>query len=172
MKNFFPVLLVSVSLSAFGSEDAENSDITTSALTPEIEAYSPSQPLPQSKKGVLEKTKITLGTIIKSHHFKEYDYQDFNESHNGIYINIDNWSTGTYTNSTNKRSLFVMYNSNLYNNNILKVNLVSGLANGYDGWENAQGDYMPILGFSTQLSYLKAILTYDAIAFGLEMPLN
>jgi hypothetical protein len=52
------------------------------------------------------------------------------------------------------------------------MNLLAGLANGYEGWENAQGDYLLILGVSTQLGYLKTVLSPDAIALGVEFPLN
>ena len=37
-------------------------------------------------KGLLETTKITIGSIYKSHHFKNEDY---NETHNGIYVNVE-----------------------------------------------------------------------------------
>jgi len=68
--------------------------------------------------------------------------------HDGVYININKWSAGTYKNSADVQSMFVTYNPNLYRNESFKINLVVGVANGYEGWEYAQGDYLPILGVS------------------------
>lgn len=109
---------------------------------------------------------------MSSHHFsKDSDY-DYNETHNGVYININNWSLGTYRNSADVQSTVATYNSRLYENKLFKMNLVTGLANGYEGWENAQGDYLLVLGVSAQLGYLKTVLLPDAIALGVEIPLN
>jgi hypothetical protein len=41
----------------------------------------------------METTKISLGTIYKSHHFNN---DADNETHNGIYVNVAGWSLGTY----------------------------------------------------------------------------
>ena len=122
--------------------------------------------------GYLEETEIAIGTILKSYHFAKYDYHDYNESHNGVYINMNRWSVGSYKNSSDVQSTFVTYNSNFYKNELFKVNLVAGIANGYEGWEYAQGDYLPILGVSAQWKYLKSMLAPDSIAFGIELPLN
>ena len=172
MKKFFYILLVSVSLNAAASEGEEDADISTSALGLDIEPYSSPTTSSPSKRGYLEETKIAIGTIIKSHHFNKYDRRDYNESHNGAYININKWSTGTYTNTADEQSIFITYNPNLYRKKSLMVNLVAGVANGYDELEYAQGDYLPILGASVQWSYLKTILSYDVVAFGIELPLN
>ncbi len=120
----------------------------------------------------LEETNISIGTIIKSHHFNKVDYYDYNESHNGVYINVNKWSAGTYTNSSDDQSIFITYNSNLYRKKPFVVNLVAGVASGYSDWEYALGDYLPILGVSAQWSYLKTMLSYDAVSFGIEFPLN
>ncbi|MCP4432061.1 MAG: hypothetical protein GY806_13870 [Gammaproteobacteria bacterium] len=172
MKKIFYILLVSVSLNTGASEGEENANISTSALSLDNEPYSSPKTSSPSKRGHLEETKIAIGTILKSHHFDKYDYHDYNESHNGIYININKWSTGMYTNSADEQSVFITYNPNLYTKKSFKVNLVAGITNGYDGWENAQGDYLLTLGVSAQWMYLKTMLSYDAVAFGIELPLN
>ena len=120
-------------------------------------------------KGLLETTKITIGSIYKSHHFKDDDY---NETHNGIYVNVEGWSLGTYKNSSNAQSVFVTYNPNLYQNNSLEVNLVTGVANGYEGWDYAPNGYLPVLGVSARWMNLKAMLSPNVVAFGAELPLN
>ena len=172
MKKSFYILLVSLSIITGGSKAEENADIATSALNPEIEPYNSPQTLSSSKIGYVEENKIAIGTILKSHHFDKYDYHDYNESHNGVYININRWTAGTYTNSADEQSVFITYNPNLYTKKSFMVDLVAGVSNGYDGWENAKGDYLPILGVSVQWVYLKTILSYDAAAFGIELPLN
>jgi hypothetical protein len=123
----------------------------------------------KQKKGILETTKITLGTIYKSHHFND---EDFNETHNGVYLSAAGWSLGTYENSSNAQSTFVTYNPNLYRAKSLEINLVTGLANGYEGWKYAQNGLLPVLGVSARWMSLKAMLSPDVVAFGLELPLN
>jgi len=66
--------------------------------------------------GYLEEAEIAIGTILKSYHFSKYDYHDYNETHDGVYININKWSAGTYKNSADVQSMFVTYNPNLYRN--------------------------------------------------------
>lgn len=182
MKKIFYSLLFLVSLNTGASEGEntgasegkEDPDISTSAVILGPDSYGLTEALPKSnsKRGYLEENEIAIGTILVSHHFKKYDYHDYNETHNGVYINVNRWSTGTYRNSADEQSVFVTYNPNVYRNRLLKVNLVAGISNGYEGWENAQGDYLAILGFSAQWMYLKTVLSYDAVAFGLEVPLN
>lgn len=174
MRKIFCIFLVSVSLNTGASDGAENPDISTSALILESDLYRPTNSLSISnnKKGALEEAKIAIGTILRSHHFNKYDYHDYNETHNGVYININRWSTGTYVNSSDEQSVFVTYNPSLYLKGPLEINFVAGISNGYEGWEYAQGDYLPILGVSAQWMYLKTMLSYDALAFGLELPLN
>lgn len=174
MKRTLCIFLVSISLNAVASDETNNSETEVSALSPELEPYDSSATVSPSSKKALENSDIAIGTILKSYHFDKdkYDYHDYNESHDGIYIVVNRWSAGTYINSANERSVFVTYNSNLYRSNSIAVDFTSGIANGYEGWENAQGDYLPILGFSAQLTYLKTFLTYDAVTFGIELPLN
>lgn len=123
----------------------------------------------KQEQGLLETTRITLGTIYRSHHFRDYDY---NETHNGIYVNVKGWSLGTYENSYYAQSGFVTYNPNLYRGKSVELNLVTGVANGYEGLRYAQNGYSPILGVSARWMNLKAMLSPEFITFGVELPLN
>ena len=141
--------------------------ISSNALKLESDAY----PLPAAnvRRGLLETTKITVGTIYKSHHF---DDENYNESHNGIYLSVENWSIGTYENSGNAQSVFVTYNPNLYQTKTLQVDLVAGVADGYHDWKYARDEYLPILGVSAQWMNLKAMVSPAVVALGIELPLN
>lgn len=161
------LLFLVLSFYAVVSQGQEIDNLSISAL--DIETGLFRLPVLNDKKGLLETTNLAIGTLLKSHHF---DNDDYNESHNGIYLSIENWAVGTYKNSANVQSSFVTYNSNIYNKRRFEVDLVYGVANGYEGWELAQDDYLPILGFSAQWTYFKAMLSYDVVAFGLELPLN
>lgn len=172
MKKIWGIFLIAASLNAVAAEEHKDSATTVSALTPEVEPYDTSELVLPSSRRTLESNDIAIGTILRSYHFNKYDYHDYNDSHDGLYLMVNGWSAGTYINSADNRSVFFTYNSNLYHKNSISVDFVSGLANGYQGWENAQGDYLPILGFSAQWAYLKTILTYDAMTFGIELPLN
>lgn len=170
MKKIVYLLIALVSFNVGASNGDENTDIVTSALDLDTTPYGNPVKSSRTAKGFLENTEIAIGAILKSHHFDdEYDY---NDTHDGLYININRWSVGTYTNSSYTRSNFITYNSPLYRNNSITVNFVTGVASGYEGWENAQGDFLPIVGASARWSYLKAMLSYDVVAVGLEMPLN
>ncbi len=162
-----PLLFLVLFFYAGVSQGQEFDNFSISAL--DIETGLFSLPILNDKKGLLETTDLAIGTLLKSHHFNNDGY---NESHNGIYLNIENWAVGTYKNSANVQSSFVTYNSKIYNKGQFEVDLVYGVANGYEGWELAQDDYLPILGFSAQWTYYKAMLSYDVVAFGLELPLN
>jgi hypothetical protein len=161
-------ILVIVSLMYAGVSDGKEGDtITTSALNLEIDPYQ--VPSSTRKRGYLEEARISIGTILKSHHFTNNDY---NESHEGIYLSVENWSLGSYRNSGNVQSTFLTYNPSIYRNRSMQVNLVAGMADGYEGWELAQGDYLPLLGVSAQWMYLRTTLSLDVVAFGFELPLN
>lgn len=121
------------------------------------------------KKGLLETTKITMGTIYKSHHFNN---KEFNETHNGIYLSAAGWSLGTFENSGNAQSVFVTYNPEIYRKNSLEVNLVTGVANGYEDWKYSHNGMLPVVGVSARWMNLKTMVSPDAVAFGLELPLN
>ena len=176
MKASLSILLIAVSLhivSAGATEVASISTVDDFTLVGNPNP-SPATVISASylKKGYLEEAEMSIGTILKSYHFSKYDYHDYNETHNGLYINMNNWSAGTYRNSSDVQSTFVTYNPNLYRKASIKINLVTGVANGYEGWEHAQGDYLLVLGVSAQWKYLKTVLVPDSVAFGLEFPLN
>ena len=170
MKKIAGILVALLALNVGASNGDDDAKIVTSALTLDASAYAGVGRSSPRARGFLENNEIAIGAILKSHHFD--DRYDYNESHDGLYINIDRWSAGTYTNSSDSRSNFITYNSPLYRNNSITVNFVTGIANGYEGWEHAQGDYLPIVGASARWSYLKAMLSYDVVAVGVELPLN
>ena len=167
MKQLVYGLLITLSLLGGTCRGEEYEQIAANAFDADINAYSAQ--LSVDKRGYLEKTRLSIGTIVKSHHFKRDGY---NETHNGIYLSIDRWSIGTYYNSGYEQSTFVTYNPQLYSSRSLDVNLVAGIADGYDDWEYAQNGYLPIVGVSAQWSYLKALLSFDLVALGFELPLN
>lgn len=172
MKAILSILLLVVSLHMVPSEAAEVAVISiTDDLNSVGDSYfvSVAIPTPNFNGGYLEKAEMAIGSILKSYHFSKYDY---NETHDGLYIRINKWSMGTYNNSSDVQSTFVTYNPGLYRNELFRVNLVAGVANGYEGWEYAQGDYLPVLGVSAQWKYLKTMIAPDAVAFGIEMRLN
>ena len=174
MSRYLLILFVALSFNAGAAENGDSEDLSTSALDPAIAPYiSPISSSPP-ERGFLEENTLAIGAIVKSHHFDKdkYDYHDYNEYHNGVYLSINRWSTGTYINSADERSVFVTYNPELYQDRSFMVKLVTGLANGYEGWENAQGDYLVILGVSAQWTFLKTVLSYDSVIFGMEVPLN
>ena len=49
---------------------------------------------------------------------------------------------------------------------------MTGVADGYEDWDYAQNGYLPILGVSAKWMNLKAMLSPDLVAFGVEVPLN
>ena len=161
------LVLICLSIPLIGQAQ-EYDDVFGSDL--DIESNLFSGPVLTGKQGgYLETRKLSIGTILKSHHFNDENY---NETHNGIYLNIEGWSIGTYRNSGNDQSDFITYSSNMYTHRQIEIDLVAGVADGYEGWDYAQGDYLPILGFSAKWQYLKTMMSYDVVAFGFELPLN
>ena len=167
MKQVMKIISVTLLLYTGVSKGYEFDSISSNSLDLGSNGYDFS--VTEQKNGLLETTKIYLGTIYKSHHFNDNDY---NETHNGIYVSVERWSVGTYKNSSNVQSVFVTYNQNLYREKSLEVNLVTGVADGYEGWNYAQNGYLPILGVSAKWMNLKAMLSPDLVAFGVELPLN
>jgi len=165
MKSIINIIAIVLLLHASVSKAQEFGEFPNSALQLDAHHLLASNP----QQGFLETTKMKIGTIYKSHHFNNEGY---NESHNGIYLGVANWAVGTYKNSGYEQSIFVTYNSQLYQNKSLQVNMVTGVANGYKGWTLARGDYLPVLGVSAQWMYLKTMMSYDVLAFGVELPLN
>ena len=175
MKTSLSILLVAVSLYIVSSEAAEDTVISMvddTILVGESNLSPVIIPTTNFTKGYLEEAELAIGAIFRSYHFSKYDYHDYNETHNGVYISLNKWSAGTYQNSADDQSVFVTYNPNLYKQESFKVNLVAGVANGYEGWEYADGDYLVLLGVSAQWRYLKTVLAPDAVIFGIELPMN
>ena len=166
MKQIIKILPIALLLYTGVSKGYEFDSISSNAVNLGSESHHLSA---DRKKGLLETTKITLGTIYKSHHFNSDDY---NETHNGIYMSVEGWSLGTYENSSNAQSVFVTYNPNIYRGNSLEVNLVTGVVDGYEDWRYAQNGYLPVLGVSARWMNLKAMLSPNVVAFGVELPLN
>ena len=167
MKHFITGLLLGLSLIAGTCQADESIQLAASTFSGDISAYRAQ--IQVEKPGYLEKTKLAIGTILNSHHFARNDY---NETHNGIYLSVDRWSIGSYLNSGYEQSVFVTYNPSLYASRTLDVNLVAGVANGYEGWDYAQNGYLPIVGVSAQYMYVKTMLSFDLVAVGFELPLN
>lgn len=169
------ILLVALSphmVSAEGMDVASVSTVDNITLAANAIPSPVTVPVLNLNRGYLEEAEIVIGTVLKSFHFKKYDYYDYNENHDGLYISLNRWSVGRYRNSADVQSTFVTYNPSLYKNESFKINLVTGVANGYQGWQYAQGDYLLVLGVSAQWKYIKTMLAPDAVAFGLELPLN
>jgi len=167
MKKIIQFLVIGLLMYASASNAKEGDTITTSALNLDIDPYR--VPATTRKRGYLDETRIAIGTILKSHHFNNNNY---NETHDGIYLSVENWSLGTYRNSGNVQSTFVTYNPSVYRNRSIQVNLLAGVADGYEEWELAQDGYLPLLGVSAQWMYLRTMVSLDVVAFGFEVPLN
>lgn len=178
MKASLLILLAALILHAASAQQAQagvfsESDVVSiiddSTVDNEIYPLQVTVSTDSSKKGILEESEMAIGTIIDSYHFSDYNY---NESHNGLYISMNQWTVGTFLNSVNEQSVMVTYDSNLYRKESFKVDLVAGLANGYERMEYAQNGYLPLLGVSAQWRFLKTVLLPNAVAFGIELPLN
>jgi hypothetical protein len=167
MKPTINTLAIFLLFHASVSKAQEFGDFSNGAINLQPGAYH--LRLTNSPQGFLETTKMKIGTIDRSHHFNDEGY---NESHNGIYLGVANWAVGTYKNSGYPQSTVITYNSQLYQHKSLKVNLVTGVADGYKRWNLARGDYLPVFGVSAQWMYLKTMMSYDVLAFGVKLPLN
>ena len=169
MEKVIKILFVALLLYTGVSKGQEFNSIASNSL--DLGSNSYDVLITKEKKGLLETTKIKLGTIYKSHHFNDDDY-NYNETHNGIYVSVEGWSVGTYENSGYDQSVFVSYNPNLYRGNSLEVNMVAGVADGYEDWKYSRNGYLPIVGVSAKWMNLRAMLSPNVIAFGVELPLN
>ena len=172
IKIILPILVVALSprvVAAEGVEVASISTVDEITLAGDRNQAPVTAPVLNINGGYLEESEIAIGTILKSYHFSN---KFSNETHNGVYISMNEWSAGTYINSADNQSVALTYNNNLYRKESFKVNLVTGVANGYEGVEYAQGDYLPILGVSAHWGYLKTVLLPNAVVFGLELPMN
>jgi len=179
MKASLVILLVALLLHAASTQRVEAGVIPESVVVSMVDdATLASEPYEQqqvtvfatsSKKGILEESEMAIGTILNSYHFSSYN---FNETHGGLYISMNQWTVGTFQNSVDEQSVMVTYNSNLYKKESFKVDLVAGVANGYERMQYDVNGYLPILGVSAQWKYLKTVLMPNAVAIGIELPLN
>ena len=119
--------------------------------------------------GYLEESDVALGTIMRSHHFSDYDY---NETHQGLYLSINNWSVGRYTNSYSRSSTVITHNMEWSRNKSFVIKSLLGAATGYQGQRFALGDVLPVIGMSAQYGYFRGVIIPDAVIFGIELPLN
>lgn len=101
-----------------------------------------------------------LGTLNESVHYR--DNEDFNSTHNGLYLVHNHSVFGAYTNSEDDPAFFFArsYPINRY------LSYSYGVAMGY------KAGMLPMLGLSAQLGVLKLTMTQEAAVIGLEFPLN
>lgn len=97
-----------------------------------------------------------IGTINKSHHYR--DDEDFNDTHNGIYVVHNHNVFGTYRNSEYEQSFFYARDNRINET----FSYTYGVAFGYEI------GMMPIVGLSAQVSVFKLTLTQEAAVIGLE----
>ena len=99
-----------------------------------------------------------LGTLNESFHYR--DNEDFNSTHDGLYIVHKRNIFGTYYNSENEQSVFYARTSPINGT----FSFSYGVAFGYEIGA------MPMLGLSAQLNVFKITLTQEAAVIGLEFP--
>lgn len=99
-----------------------------------------------------------LGTLNESFHYR--DNEDFNSSHDGIYIVHDRNVFGTYHNSEFEQSFFYA-RSNRINSTF---SYSYGVAFGYNF------GVMPMVGVSAQFNIVKLTFTQQAAVIGVEFP--
>ena len=100
-----------------------------------------------------------VGTLNESHHYR--DNEDFNSTHNGIYLVHNNNVFGTYNNSEDEPSFFFARSHPI--NSYLSYSY--GVAIGYNA------GMVPMVGLSAQVSVLKLTMTQEAAVIGVEFPL-
>jgi hypothetical protein len=84
MKQIIKMLPIALMLYTNGSKGYEFDSISNNVLNLGSNQYNLS---PTTRnKGLLETTKITLGSIYKSHHFRDNNY---NETQDGIYVSVE-----------------------------------------------------------------------------------
>ena len=86
------LLLVAVSLHMVSAEAVEVASLSIGDdfnLAADPNRSSLIIPVSNLNRGYLEEAEIAIGTVLKSYHFAKYDYHAYNETHNGVYININ-----------------------------------------------------------------------------------
>ena len=119
MKKGIQGVLVLLSLIT-GTGHGQDISVLTSGID-ELQFNAYRIPVLNEKKAHLESAKLAVGTILRSVHYSKQAGQDFNETHNGIYLNVNNWSVGTFTNSSNRQSVFITHNTSLYRKNAFTI---------------------------------------------------
>ncbi len=97
-----------------------------------------------------------IGTLNESYHYR--DNEDFNSTHNGIYLMHNNNVFGTYNNSEDEPSFFFARSHPI--NRYLSYSY--GIAMGYNA------GVVPMVGLSAQVGLLKLTMTQEAAVIGVE----
>ena len=100
-----------------------------------------------------------VGTLNESYHYR--DNEDFNSTHDGIYLMHNNSVFGTYNNSDGEASFFFARSHPI--NRYLSYSY--GVAMGYEA------GMVPMVALSAQVSVLKLTMTQEAAVIGVEFPL-
>lgn len=100
-----------------------------------------------------------IGTLNESVHYR--DNEEFNSSHNGLYIVHNQNVFGTYYNSESEQSVFYARNNPI--NRTLSYSY--GFVLGYNF------GLMPMAALSAQFGFVKFTFTHEAAVFGLEFSL-
>lgn len=100
-----------------------------------------------------------IGTLNESRHYSDDD--DFNSSHDGLYLVHNRNIFGTYFNSESAQSFFYARNRPLNDT----FSFSYGFALGYDI------GVVPMVAVSAQISILKITFTQEAAVIGLEFPI-
>lgn len=100
-----------------------------------------------------------IGTLNKSVHYQDND--EFNSTHNGLYIVHNQNVFGTYYNSENEQSVFYARNNRINETFSYSYGLVHGYNFGL----------MPMAALSAQFGIVKFTFTHEAAVVGLEFSL-
>jgi len=113
------------------------------------------------------KLRITISTLNLSHHFKERGGdKDYNEVHSGLFISINNFIIGQYTNSYDQQSNVIGYGrmfSKRWGWSVL-------LADGYEGHSNNGYNGGPFLVWHP-IKYVTISINPAVVGFGFRLPI-
>ncbi len=99
-----------------------------------------------------------VGTLNESYHYR--DNEEFNSTHNGIYLMHNRNVFGAYNNSEDEPSFFFARSHPI--NQYLSYSY--GVAVGYNA------GMVPMVALSAQVSMLKLTMTHEAAVIGVEFP--
>lgn len=100
-----------------------------------------------------------IGTLNESVHYR--DNEEFNSSHDGLYIAYERNVFGTYYNSENQQSIFYARNNPINRTFSYSYGFVLGYNFGL----------LPMVALSAQVGVVKFTFTHEAAVVGLEFPL-